>query len=134
MMHVVAMAPSYSGAPAMADLDDDTGGTIANRVWRIERQMHDALSRLEKFEQKLEKHEAVQERNVWRLDNIDAGLKALSAHLDAADERNRLKPSSGSLGGLTENTIKFVVYGLLAAVVALSGGQVANFLGIFGGK
>jgi len=118
----------------MADLDDDNGGSIANRVWRLERQMHDVLTRFDKFEQKLEKHETVQERNVWRLDNIDTGIKALSTHLDAIEERNRLKPASGPLGGLTENTIKFVVYGLLAAVVALSGGQVANFLGIFGGK
>jgi hypothetical protein len=122
-------------ASAMADLDDDTGGTISNRVWRLERQVHDVLVRFDKFEQKLEKHAAVQERNVWRLDNIDAGIKSLVARVDALDERNRLKPSSsGSISGLTENTIKFVVYGLLAAVVALSGGQVANFLGIFGGK
>jgi len=118
----------------MAADDDDTGGTISNRVWRLERQMHDVLVRFDKFEQKLERHEAVQERNVWRLDNLDAGAKALSTHLDAVEDRNRLKPSSGPLGGLTENTIKFVVYGLLAAVVALAGGQVGQFIGIFGGK
>jgi hypothetical protein len=87
----------------------DEDGSTANRLWRLEQRQNDVLTRLEKIELLLELVRHAGEARTWRIDEIDRHIEALE------------KKPTGMFG--ENRTAQLIIYGLVAAVVALAGGS-----------
>lgn len=88
----------------------DEDGITANRLWRLEQRQSDVLARLEKIELLLEVVRHAGEARSWRIDEIDRHIEALEK-----------KPTGGTFG--ENRAVQLIIYGLVAAVVALAGGS-----------
>ena len=99
-------------------MDDkrEPNGDIERRLWRLEERQGSLIAKITEIERKMDL--ASQQNVVFRLHLVERRLGL-----------NDEKPSSPLFQ--QEGIIKTVIYMLLAVVVALAGGQFANFVGWF---
>ena len=94
----------------------ESDANIDNRMWRLEQQQRDIFARLDKLDARLEVIEKRHGDRMWLLESLENKIAELEK-----------KPA---ITGMGDSTIRVVIYGLIAGVVALAGGQAVNLTGL----
>ena len=100
----------------------DSDSNLENRMWRLERE----ILRLERIEARLEKIESNQVDRAWRVESMEYKMGELAKKVDELEK----KPPVVVTGAMGDSTVRVIIYGLIAGVVALAGGQAINLTGL----
>jgi hypothetical protein len=99
---------------------------LENRMWRIEQQQRDLFSRLDKLDGRIEDIEKRQGDRAWRLESVEYRIGEAAKRIDELEK----KPPVVVTGAMGDSTVRVIIYGLIAGVVALAGGQAINLTGL----
>ena len=106
----------------MAESDQN----LDNRMWRIEQQQRDLFSRLDKLDARIEEIEKRQGDRAWRLESMEYRASEIGKRVEEIEK----KPPVVVTGAMGDSTVRVIIYGLIAGVVALAGGQAINLTGL----